>query len=123
MKRGLAGDRLSDHRFVANYLRLYLHSAALNLLVRLRQRVAVPCPVAEPAPAPANVPAARRRRHNERRRRDPWGEGQPGTWRLLLIKVAAEVVVSCRRVVVRLSASWPYRDYYQQVCQAAQGIT
>jgi hypothetical protein len=123
LKRGLAGDRLSDHRFVANYLRLYLHSAALNLLVRLRQLVAVPCPVAEPTPAAAGVPSAARRRHNERRRRDPLGEGQPGTWRLLLIKVAAEVVVSCRRVVVRLSASWPYLGYYQQVCQAVQGVT
>ncbi len=46
------------------------------------------------------------------------GEGQPATWRLLLIKVSAEVVVSCRRVVVRLSNSWPYLDYYRQVCAA-----
>jgi hypothetical protein len=38
-KGGLAGDRLSDHRFVANYFRLYLHVAALNLLVRLRVSV------------------------------------------------------------------------------------
>ena len=26
---------LSDHRFVANSFRLYLHAAAMNLLVRL----------------------------------------------------------------------------------------
>jgi hypothetical protein len=123
LKRGLAGDRLSDHRFVANYFRLYLHSAALNLVVRLRQVVAVPPPpLDEPTPAPA-TPAARRRQHNERRRRDPLGEGQPATWRLLLIKVAAEVVVSCRRVVVRLSSSWPYRDYYEQVSRAVLGAT
>jgi hypothetical protein len=123
LKRGLAGDRLSDHRFVANYFRLYLHSAALNLVVRLRQVVAVPPPpVVEPTPVPA-TPAARRRQHNERRRRDPLGEGQPATWRLLLIKVAAEVVVSCRRVVVRLSSSWPYRDYYEQVSRAVLGVT
>jgi hypothetical protein len=123
LKRGLAGDRLSDHRFVANYFRLYLHSAALNLVVRLRQVVAVPPPPAvEPTPASA-TPAARRRQHNERRRGDPLGEGQPATWRLLLIKVAAEVVVSCRRVVVRLSSSWPYRDYYEQVSRAVLGVT
>jgi Transposase DDE domain group 1 len=121
LKRGLAGDRLSDHRFVANYLRLYLHSAALNLLVRLRRLVAVPPPQAELTPT--RVPSEARRRHNARRRLDPLGEGQPGTWRLLLIKVAAEVVVSCRRVVVRISASWPYLAYYQQVCQAVQGVT
>jgi hypothetical protein len=126
-KCGLAGDRLSDHRFVANYFRLYLHSAALNLLVRLRQVVAVSTPpvVAEPAvvvgqPTPA---AARRREHNARRRRDPLGEGQPATWRLLLIKVAAEVVESCRRVVVRLSGSWPYLEYYRQVSLAVAAET
>jgi DDE family transposase len=122
LKCGLAGDRLSDHRFLANYFRLYLHSAALNLLVRLRQRVALPPPVVAEAP-PATTPAARRQRHNARRRRDPLGEGQPATWRLLLIKVAAEVIVRCRRVVVRLSGSWPYVAYYQQVCRAVQGET
>jgi hypothetical protein len=121
LKRGLAGDRLSDHRFLANYFRLYLHSAALNLLVRLRRRVALP-PVV-PEERSAETPAARRQRHNVRRRRDPLGEGQPATWRLLLIKVAAEVLVRCRRVVVRLSGSWPYLDYYRQVGRAVQGGT
>jgi Transposase DDE domain group 1 len=123
LKRGLAGDRLSDHRFLANYFRLYLHSAALNLLVRLRQVVAVPPPVVGDTTPAAADPVARRRRHNERRRRDPLGGGQPGTWRLLLIKVAAEVVVSCRRVVVRLSSSWPYRGYYEEVSRAVLGVT
>lgn len=32
--------RLSDHRFLANYFRLYLHAAALDLLVRLRREIA-----------------------------------------------------------------------------------
>ena len=36
-KGGLGMDRLSDHRFCANYFRLYLHAAAMNLLVRLRR--------------------------------------------------------------------------------------
>jgi hypothetical protein len=123
LKRGLAGDRLSDHRFCANYFRLYLHSAALNLLVRLRRAVAVPAPAVEEARPAAAPGPAKRQRHNARRRRDPLGEGQPGTWRLLLIKVAAEVVVSCRRVAVRLSSTWPYREYCRQVCQAVQGVT
>jgi Transposase DDE domain group 1 len=38
-KCDLAMDRLSEHRFVANYFRLYLHAAAMNLLVRLRRGV------------------------------------------------------------------------------------
>jgi len=42
LKCGLAGDRLSCHRFVANYFRLMLHTAALNLLVQLRALVADP---------------------------------------------------------------------------------
>ena len=122
IKCGLAVDRLSDHRFLANYFRLYLHALAMNLLVRLRRLIAEP-PPPEPGPAEAGVPAEaqagaeRRRRFRARRRRDPLGEGQPCTWRLLLIKVAAEVVVSVRRVVVRLSSGWPHLGWYQRVCE------
>src|SRR6516225_2304243 len=53
-KCDLAMDRLSDHRFCANYFRLYLHAAAMNLLVRLRRFIAEPLP----APAPPAEPAA-----------------------------------------------------------------
>jgi hypothetical protein len=116
LKRDLAMDRLSDHRFKANYFRLYLHAAALNLLVRLRREIADPPPVPpEGVPATALGGAARQRYHRLRRQRDPLGEGQPWTWRTLLIKVAASVVVSTRRVVVLLSGSWPHGDYYRQV--------
>jgi hypothetical protein len=142
-KGDLALDRLSDHRFVANYFRLYVHAAALNLLVQLRRFVAEPAPVAAPPPSAPATPAsetdetaaarhppqtpatattpdvpvealtgAERRRHFcLRRQRDPLGEGHPCTWRTLLIKVAAEVVVSARRVVARLSSSWPHLDW------------
>ena len=51
-KCDLAMDRPSDHRFVANYFRLYLHAAAMNLLVRLRRFFT------EPLPAPASQPDA-----------------------------------------------------------------
>ncbi len=44
-KVDMAMDRLSDHRFLANYFRLYLHACALNLLVRLRRVVADPPPL------------------------------------------------------------------------------
>jgi hypothetical protein len=47
-KCDLAMDRLSDHRFVANYFRLYLHAAAMNLLVRLRRSIAEPLPAQAP---------------------------------------------------------------------------
>jgi hypothetical protein len=117
-KCGMAMDRLSDHRFLANYFRLYLHAAALNLLVRLRQEIADPPPAPTgDVPVEALPDPERKRYQNARRRRDPLGEGQPATWRLLLIKVAASVVVSCRRIVVRLSGSWPNQQFFEQVCQ------
>ena len=138
-KCGLAMDRLSDHRFCANYFRLYLHAAALNLLIRLRRFIAEPLPVPAPpaataaptsqpceaalstadrcVPAEALAGSDRQRHFRQRRQRDPLGEGQPCTWRTLLIKVAAEIVVSTRRIVVRLSSSWPHLDWYRRVCE------
>lgn len=145
LKRGLRAERLSDHRFLANYFRLYLHCAAANLLVRLRQVCALKAAIAvadanmmapdganmttaadslystmseAEVPAEALVGYARRQYFNRRRDRDPLGEGQPETWRQRLIKVAAEVVESARRVVVRLSGSWPYLDHFRAVCDA-----
>jgi hypothetical protein len=116
LKGDLASDRLSDHRFLANYFRLYLHAAALNLLVRLRREIAHPPVVAETGvPVEAWTGAQRKQYQRLRRRQDPLGEGQPWTWRTLLIKVAATVVVSTRRVVVRLAGSWPHLDYFRHV--------
>lgn len=157
-KCDLAMDRLSDHRFMANFFRLYLHALALNLLVRLRRWIAAPpapgervvdalaapqpeetdfaaepsalemlaqieaaaaaptaaATTATPAPTPEQQ---RRRAFNRRRRHDPLGEGHADTWRLLFIKVAVEVQVSVRRVLVRLSASWPYLPLFQTICE------
>ena len=120
LKAGLQADRLSNHRYFANLFRLYLHAAAYNLLVRLRQAVVDP-----PAPLPAEElpPEAlcgrqRRRWHNRRRQWDPLGEGQPCTWRTRLIKVAARVRQTTRRVVVELSSSWPYLEHFRKVSLA-----
>jgi hypothetical protein len=128
LKCGVKIDRTSDHRFLANFFRLYLHAAANNLLVRLRRAFAAPPPAPLPVPTSLDPPEhdavptealageARRRYFNRRRQADPLGEGQPCTWRSLLIKVAAEVIVSSRRILVRLSASWPYLDWYRRLC-------
>jgi hypothetical protein len=132
-------DRLSDHRFIANYFRLYLHAAAMNLLVRLRRFIADPLPALAPqaetvsptsrpgeaagaadepcVPVEALTGPARQRHFRRRRQRDPLGEGQPCTWRTLLIKVAAEGVVRMWRIVVRLSSSWPHLEWYRRVCE------
>jgi hypothetical protein len=138
-KCDLAMDRLSDHRFVANYFRLYLHAAAMNLLIRLRRFIAEPLPALAPraetvpptcppgeatlradeacVPVEALSGVARQRHFRLRRQRDPLGEGHPCTWRTLLIKVAAEVIVRTRRIVVRLSSSWPHLGWYRRVCE------
>jgi Transposase DDE domain group 1 len=125
LKCGLHIDRTSDHRFLANYFRLYLHGAAFNLMVRFRQAMALP-PLPEP---PAEVPPEtlkdpERRRHHQRcRQRDKLAQAQPCTWRTLLIKVAAEIVVSKRRIVIRLSSHWPNLKYFQRVCQRLAALT
>jgi Transposase DDE domain group 1 len=121
LKRELQADRLSDHRFLANYFRLYLHAAALNLQIRLRHDVVQLPPTSEELGLPAELPTAaidvpdRKRFFNRRRQRDPLGEGFSSTWRTRLIKVAAEVITRSRRVIVRLSASWPHLDHFLEV--------
>jgi hypothetical protein len=137
LKTELLGDHLSCHRFVANYFRLMLHAAALNLLVRLRRVVADPpslttfddsfeaqdkhsgdaVPVADPTvPVEALRGEGRRRYHRYRRQRDPLGQGHITTWRMMLIKVACEVIQSTRRILLRLPAHWPHRSWFRRVC-------
>jgi hypothetical protein len=120
LKCSLSADRLSDHRFMANYFRLYLHVLSANLLVRVRRLVADP-PTPElgnEVPTEALAGHDRKRWFNRRREHDPLGEGHAETWRMRLIKVAAQIVVSTRRVLVRLSGSWPFLRHYQAVSAA-----
>lgn len=127
-KCDMAMDRTSDHRFLANYFRLYLHAAAMNLLICLRRQIAnPPAPSTTPTSAnqspPADLPLDawtekdRRCYFRWRRVQDPLGEGQPCTWRTLLIKVAGEVIVSSRRILIRLSASWPHLGFFRRLCE------
>jgi hypothetical protein len=122
LKIDLCGDRLSDHRFMANLFRLCLHAVALNLLVRLRSELPDPPDPDDgqpsgPRPRPAPVPDAEAPH-------PPTGaelrRAQPATWRLRLIKVAAEVLVSARRVLVRLSSAWPSLPTWRLVLQRVQ---
>lgn len=121
LKIDLCGDRLSDHRFMANLFRLDLHALALNLLIRLRSELPDPpdadASPRERRPRPAPVPDAEAPH-------PPTGaelrRAQPATWRLRLIKVAAEVLVSARRVLVRLSSAWPSLPTWRLVLQRVQ---
>jgi hypothetical protein len=90
----LFADRTSCHRFVANQFRLLLSSAAYTLMQALRRTALVGTELAE---------------------------AQVGTIRLKLLKVAARVVVTVRRVVFHLSSSYPYQELFEQVCGRVMG--
>ena len=123
LKCDLRAERLSDHRFKANCFRLYLHTFALNLLVRLRNEVRTsPTPeslgVTTDLPVEALPEDVRRTYFNRRRMADVLGEGRPSTWRTRLIKVAAEVTQTSRRIVVKLSGTWPFQDHFEAISGA-----
>lgn len=117
LKCHLQADRLSDHRYLANCFRMFLHALAHNLLVHARSLLPEPR-LPEPRdelPTEALAGSERRRNFSRRRHADPLGEGHACTWRLMLIKVAARIVVRARHIRVLLCGSWPFLDFYQQV--------
>jgi len=85
----LGADRMSTHHLASNQLRLWLAAFAYLLLERLR---AIGC----------------RGTHLAR--------ATVGTIRLRLLKIAAQVSVSVRRVYVRLSSAYPWADLFR-LCQ------
>ena len=126
LKCELCADRLSDHRYMANCFRMFLHCLANNMLVSLRQTIAAPPAAAgsrnpldsDALPPEARTGRERRGQFNRRRDADPLGEGHAGTWRMRLIKVAARIRVTARRVRVFLSSSWPYLSHFRDVGRA-----
>jgi hypothetical protein len=88
LKNGLHMDRLSCHRFMANFFRLLLHTTAMNLLNAARDDQSLP---------------------------EILHVGQPCTWRTHVIKVAAVIVQSTRRILVKLASHWPWWGMYQAV--------
>jgi hypothetical protein len=92
LKNGLSAGRLSCHRFKANFFRLILHTAAYNLTNALRDHPDLP-PIIQ--------------------------RGQPQTLRTHLIKVAATIITTTRRVIVRLAGQWPWWPAYQAAANRA----
>jgi hypothetical protein len=90
----LFADRTSCHRFVANQFRLLLSSAAYVLVQALRRTALVGTELAA---------------------------AQVGTIRLKLLKVAARVVVTVRRVVFHLASSYPYQALFRAVSARVMG--
>jgi hypothetical protein len=136
LKCELCTDRLSDHRYMANCFRMFLHCLANNLLVAMRRRVAAPpteptvkvlaeqgpdpLQVTHEIPAEASTGRIRRGQFNRRRQADPLGEGHACTWRMMLIKVASRIKVTARRVRVFLSGSWPFLPFFREVARAIE---
>jgi hypothetical protein len=91
-KRALAGDRLSDTTYVANAFRLLLHATAYRLLDALRREVAVVAPAL--------------------------GCAQFDTLRLRLLKVAALVKQTVRRLWVQLPRAFHLSPVFIAVARA-----
>lgn len=81
-KNALAADRLSCGAFKANFFRLLLHAAAYRLMYAVRLAAAVVAP--------------------------ELGRMQFDTLRLRLLKVAAHVTQSVRRILIRLPRVFPF---------------
>ena len=97
----LCADRLSCHRFVANAFRLLLHAIAYRLMHALRATVA------RVAPDAVYVESGCVR----------LATAQMDTLRLRLLKVAAYVSSSVRRVLVRLPTAFPLASIFFAVAR------
>ena len=91
-KRALASDRLSCTTYVANAFRLTLHAIAYRLMDALRRVVVHVAPT--------------------------FGRRQFDTIRLLLLKVAALVGQSVRRITFQLPVAFPMADVFVAVARA-----
>jgi hypothetical protein len=103
LKNALRAERLSCHRFVANAFRLFLHAVAYRLMHALRIVVGSVAPVFAPDGEPKELRLA---------------TAQMDTLRLRLLKVAAIVVSSVRRVLVRLPRSFPLAPVFFATARA-----
>lgn len=100
-KNALCADRLSCHRFVANAFRLLLHAIAYRLMHALRATIARVSPEVE------HVETDRVR----------LATAQMDTLRLRLLKVAAHVTSSVRRVLIRLPRAFPLAHVFFAVAR------
>ena len=94
LKNHLDADRLSSHGFMANAMRLGLHTVAFAIMVLFREACA------EDVPELAHA--------------------EVGTIRQKVLKVGARVRTSARRIWFHLSSSWPSAELFRRVCAALE---
>jgi hypothetical protein len=85
----LFADRTSCHDFLANQFRLMLSSFAYVLLETFRRTILVATPLAR---------------------------AQASTIRLTLLRIAARVTISARRIWFRLASSYPHAKEFRTIC-------
>jgi Transposase DDE domain group 1 len=91
----LFSDRTSTHDFESNQLRLWFSSFAYVLMQALRQQVLA---------------------HTE------LVDAQLGTIRLKLLKIGAQIRLTCRRVVIAFSSAWPSQSLFHRIYQQLQQL-
>jgi hypothetical protein len=96
LKNGLAMDRLSSHRFLANWQKLLMHTLAYLLWALFRE-------------ANAQTPELAR--------------AEVGSIRPRLFKAGAVLRTSHRRVWFHIASHWPGRGLFAQACAAVTGFT
>ena len=94
LKNALAADRLSCTAFAANFFRLLLHAAAYRLMQALRRQTQSASP--------------------------QLGKAQFDTLRLRLLKVAALVRQSTRRILIQLPTAYPQAALFRQLLELLQ---
>jgi hypothetical protein len=87
----LFSDRLSTATLRANQLRLYFSSLAYVLIHALRR---------------LGLQATE------------WAQAQAGTIRLRLLKIAAHIRISARRIHIRYTSAYPWKSLFAAVCNA-----
>lgn len=88
-KLDLLSGRTSCHRFLANQFRLLLHHGAAMLMSVLQRALAG----------------------------TEYAQSQASTLRVRLLKVAARVVVSCRRILIHLPTAFPSQDTWHTMLE------
>lgn len=87
LKNGFSADRLSCHKFYANYFRLLLHSCAYNFIMLLKRNV----------------------------KSEELADVKIDTFRIKVLKVGAWIKETVRKIWVHFSSAWPFRNLFEEI--------
>ena len=90
LKNGFSADRLSCHKFNANYFRLLLHSCAYNFMMLLKSNV----------------------------KNEELANAKIDTFRIQVLKVGAWIKKTVRKIWVHFSSAWPFRKIFEEIYES-----